>query len=162
VEVLSKEYGNNKLKGSDRMSDYVSELIRYTENIPEVPTKKNMVFSIWNEFCSKFKTWVDFDRRGSDISTKANIDESVVFYHKGIGVIIGSGVRIGKNCKIYQNVTIGSRGKHGFPVVGDFVVIGAYSCILGDITLGDWSVIGAGSLVLKDVPSATIVKGVWK
>lgn len=119
------------------------------------------LLSIWNELNSKFKTWIDFDRRGSDISTRATIHKTVKFHHKKMGVVIGSGVVIGKNCRIYQNVTLGERG-NGFPSIGENVVIFPYSCIIGKVYVGENAVIGAGSIVLKDVPAGEVIKGVWK
>ena len=55
-------------------------------------------------------------------------------------------------------VLIGGRGKHGFNVViGNNVLIGARSVILGNVKVNDYSVVAAGSVVLKDVPSFTVV-----
>jgi serine O-acetyltransferase len=122
---------------------------------------KNKLWSIWNEFCSKFKTWVDFDRRGSDISTHCHIPKSTIFRHKGIGVIIGSGVKLGENVQIYQHVTLGGRHKDEFPTIEDDVILFAYCCIIGDITIGKGAVIGAGSIILKDVPPGVVVRGIW-
>ncbi|UVD89405.1 MAG: DapH/DapD/GlmU-related protein [Staphylococcus haemolyticus] len=56
-----------------------------------------------------------------------------------------------KNCKILQNVTMGGRGKHGTPVIGDNVLIGAGATILGGVKIGDNAKIGAQALVMEDV-----------
>jgi serine acetyltransferase len=39
---------------------------------------------------------------------KAKIPQSTKFQHNAIGVVIGSGAKIGEYCKIWQNVTIGA------------------------------------------------------
>jgi len=44
------------------------------------------------------------------------------------------------------------------PTVGNRVLIGAESILIGDITIGDDVIIGAGSVVTKDVaPGQTVV-----
>lgn len=121
---------------------------------------KNILFSFWNETTGKIKKWVDFDKRSYDISPLCKIPESTQFIHKKIGVVIGSGVKLGENIKIYQNVTIGSRYKNDFPTIKDNVIIFAYSYILGNITIGKNSIIGAYSLVIKDIPKNSIIYGI--
>lgn len=74
------------------------------------------------------------------------------FPHGLYGIIISHNVTIGKNCTIFHNVTIGE-GKGGAPKIGDDVMIGTGSIIIGDITIGDRVKIGAGSVVTKSVPS---------
>ena len=79
-----------------------------------------------------------------------------------IGIVISKSAVIGKNCLIYQNVTIAKKNgltKERGVVIGDNVRIYANACIIGDITIGDNAIIGAGSVVLKDVPSNAIVAG---
>lgn len=74
-----------------------------------------------------------------------------------VGIVIHHNSRIGKRCKIYQNVTIGNGNG---PVIGDDCVIGAGACILGDITIGDRCRIGANAVVLESLPSDTTAVGV--
>lgn len=68
----------------------------------------------------------------------------------------------GKNVLLRQGVTVGkSDGKRkGFPIIGDNVVFGVNSIVLGGIKIGNNSVIGAGSVVIDDVPDNTLVAGV--
>lgn len=81
---------------------------------------------------------------------------SLPHYH---GVIIGWGVKIGKNCTIYQQVTLG-QNRDVFPTIGDDVIIYAGAKIIGGVHVGNGSVVGANSVVTKDVPDNTIVGGV--
>ena len=75
-----------------------------------------------------------------------------------IGVVILPRVKIGKNCTIFQNVTIGSwDGKT--PVIGDNVVIYGNSVVFGDITIGNNVIIGCGSVVNKSFPDNVVVAG---
>ena len=83
-----------------------------------------------------------------EIPYTANIDRSVKFAHKGLGVVIGHDTIIGENTKILQNVTIGGKsGVRANPIIGKNVLIGAGACILGGVTIGDNSSIGANSVV---------------
>lgn len=93
-----------------------------------------------------------------DIPSEVEIGENCRFGHNALGVVIGPNVVIGKNCRIGHNVTIGGRnGNPRVPIIGDNVLIGAGSIILGDITIGDNSKIGAGTVVVKNVPANTTV-----
>lgn len=96
-----------------------------------------------------------------EIPYTAQIDNSVVFAHKGLGVVIGHDTIIGENTKILQNVTIGGRnGIRANPVIGKNVLIGAGASILGDIKIGDNTKIGTNAVVLKDVPNNCTVVGI--
>ena len=74
-----------------------------------------------------------------------------------VGIVLHQTSVIGKDCRIYQNVTLGNANG---PKVGDRVVIGANAVVLGNITIGDDAKIGAGAVVVKDVPAGTTVIGV--
>ena len=86
----------------------------------------------------------------------SKIPASTEFSHP-VGIIISSKVKIGENCSIRQNVTLGLRDDNlkDYPQVGNDVLIGAGAIIMGDIKIGDRAIIGAGSVVLKDVPADT-------
>lgn len=78
-------------------------------------------------------------------------------------MVIGDGVKIGENCRIYSNIVLGSRerndGTWANPTIGNNVLIDAGAIILGDVTVGDNSMIAAGSVVLNSVPSNCMVAG---
>ena len=63
---------------------------------------------------------------------------------------------IGKNFRVGQNVTVGSRGAKE-PVIGNHVSVWANAVVLGDIHVGDNSQVGAGSIVVKSVPENSVV-----
>jgi len=82
-----------------------------------------------------------------------------------VGIVISKNVEIGRNCTVYQNVTIGT--KHGgskverlYPVIGNNVRIYAGSVVVGDVSIGDSSVVGANSVVTKDIPAGEIWAGI--
>jgi serine O-acetyltransferase len=72
------------------------------------------------------------------------------------GIVINVASRIGRNCDIYQQVTLGEI-KGGSPTIGDQVFIGPGAKILGPVTIGDHAIIGANSLVISDVPAGGLV-----
>lgn len=84
-----------------------------------------------------------------------------VFFPHPIGIVIGKFVTLGSNCKIYQNVTIGSKygAMDSYPTIGDNVTIFPNSCIIGNIKIGNNVIIGAGSVVVCDVADNSIVAG---
>jgi serine O-acetyltransferase len=107
---------------------------------------------------------------GIDIHPGADIGEYFFIDH-GTGVVIGETTTIGDWTRIYQNVTLGAlhfeeeededhmlaKGYKRHPDIGDHVVIGAGSNVLGAIEIGDNVSIGANSWVTDDVPDDTSV-----
>ena len=66
--------------------------------------------------------------------------------------------RIGINCHIFQNVTIGTNGNATGPIIGDNCFFGAGCVVLGDIKIGNNVKVGANAIVVKDVPdNCTVV-----
>jgi len=107
---------------------------------------------------------------GIDIHPGAEIGEYFFIDH-GTGVVIGETTTIGDWVRIYQDVTLGALhfeqeedDEHALkkdykrhPDIGNNVVIGAGSKILGAISIGDHVSIGANSWVTDDVPDHTRV-----
>ena len=107
---------------------------------------------------------------GIDIHPGAEIGEYFFIDH-GTGVVIGETTSVGDWARIYQDVTLGalhfeeaedeehmlSKGYKRHPDIGDHVVIGAGSKVLGAITIGDHVSIGANSWVTEDVSDHTSV-----
>jgi serine O-acetyltransferase len=78
----------------------------------------------------------------------------------GLGIVIHSNSKIGNNCQINQNVTIGRNfGDKDVPIIGDNVYVGAGSVIFGEITIGNNVIIGANSVINKSIPSNSTAVG---
>ncbi len=77
----------------------------------------------------------------------------------GFGVVLNGGAKIGKNCTMYQGVTVGNIDMKTFPVIGDDVFIGAGAKILGNVKVGNHVKIGAGAIVVDDVPDNCTIVG---
>lgn len=99
---------------------------------------------------------------GIEIHPGAKIGQRLFIDH-GTGVVIGETAEIGDDVLLYQGVTLGGtgneRGKR-HPTVGNRVVIGTGSAILGNIKLGDDVKVGAGSVVVHSVPDGCTVVGI--
>lgn len=48
-----------------------------------------------------------------DIGIGARIDSSCIFHHSGLGCVIHSDAVVGRNCRFFQHVTIGSAWRGG-------------------------------------------------
>ena len=81
-----------------------------------------------------------------------------LYIQHGFATII-SAKRIGENCRIYQQVTIGYKGEDS-PVLEDNVSVTCGAKVLGDVTMHKNSLAAAGAVVIKDVPENAIVGGV--
>ena len=93
---------------------------------------------------------------GCIVRPTTEIGSGTVFPHS-VGIVIHHMSKIGKNCRIYQNVTIG--GGRG-PIIGNNVFIGAGACVLGNVVIGDDCKIGANAVVLTDLPRGATAVGV--
>lgn len=76
------------------------------------------------------------------------------------GVVIHPQARIGPNCLLFQQVTLGTGPKPGTPRLGGHVDVGAGAKILGGVVIGDHAVIGANAVVVSDVPAWSVAVGV--
>ncbi|XP_058742844.1 serine acetyltransferase 3, mitochondrial-like isoform X2 [Vicia villosa] len=114
--------------------------------------RKVLAVIIQNRVCEVF---------GVDIHPGARFGSGLLFDH-ATGIVVGETAVIGNDVSILHSVTLGGTGKaHGdrHPKIGDGVLIGAGTCILGNIKVGEGAKIGAGSVVIKDVPPRTTVVG---
>lgn len=99
---------------------------------------------------------------GIEIHPGARIGKGLFIDH-GMAVVIGETAEIGKNCVMFHNVTLGGTGKHKgkrHPTIGDNVLIGTGSILLGPICVGGNVRIGANTFIINhDVPSDSTVVG---
>lgn len=108
------------------------------------------------------KYYAYLDNRNSWIAHNAKIISEQIFPHGISGIFISGGAKIGRNCVIFQQVTIGSNtlsdsSSRGAPTIGDNVYIGAGAKIIGKVTIGNNVRIGANAVVVTDVPDNSVV-----
>ncbi|MBM4276771.1 MAG: serine O-acetyltransferase [Deltaproteobacteria bacterium] len=99
---------------------------------------------------------------GIEIHPGATIGRRLFIDH-GMGVVIGETTEIGDDCLIYKGVVFGGttlEKKKRHPTLGNRVIVGSNSTILGSIMIGDGAKIGSGSVVVKAVPPGATVVGV--
>jgi serine O-acetyltransferase len=99
---------------------------------------------------------------GIEIHPGATIGRRLFIDH-GMGVVIGETTEIGEDCLIYKGVVLGGttlEKKKRHPTLGNRVIVGSNSTILGAIDIGDGARIGSGSVVVKPVPVGATVVGV--
>lgn len=97
-----------------------------------------------------------------EIHPGAVIGKRFVIDH-GVGIVIGETAVIGDDVLMYHGVTLGGKTldpvkRH--PTIGNNVIVGAGSKLIGNITIGDNCAIGANAVVTKDMPAGTVAVGV--
>lgn len=122
----------------------------------------NKLYKKNHKFLARYISQRSRKKTGIEIHPGATIGNNFFIDH-GMGVVIGETAVIGDNVLIYHGVTLGGTGneknKKRHPTVGNNVIIGADSIVLGDITIGNNSKIGAGSIVLNSVEDNVTVVG---
>lgn len=98
-----------------------------------------------------------------DIPVNTVIGGGLVLNHPN-GVVMHPAVKIGPNCMIFNQVTIGAGRADAdgriTPIIGGHVDIAAGARIVGAITIGDHAVIGLNAVVMQDVPAGGVAVGV--
>ena len=114
-------------------------------------------------FFSVYYKYKQVTKRNCQISLKADLGENVKFNHP-LGIVIGDGVIVKDNVRIWQHVTLGSHGKKGqelqYPVINSGVKIYTGATVIGGIEVGEGAMIGANSVVNVNVPAKAIAVGI--
>ena len=93
----------------------------------------------------------------SIIMKTAEVGPGLCIAGKG-GVILGA-KKIGRECTIFDNITIGKDILGNEPELGDFVTIGHDTVIYGGIKVGSGAIIKSSTVLTKSVPDNCIVQG---
>ncbi len=79
------------------------------------------------------------------------------------GKFVANGeAKIGENCKIFDNVTVGGTGRYdlqGAPTIGNRVVLCCGARVIGKVTIADDVVVAANAVVVTDVLESGITVG---
>ncbi len=95
-----------------------------------------------------------------DIPVEAEIGGGLVMPHPN-GIVVHAAAKIGPNCLLMQQVTLGSGGPNdGAPQLGGHVDVSAGAKLIGNVTVGDHALIGANAVVTHDVPAYAIMAGI--
>jgi serine O-acetyltransferase len=94
---------------------------------------------------------------GIELHPSSIVGRRLVIGHQS-GIVIRA--RIGNDCVVRQNVTIGGsslKRADEIPTLGNGVHIGCGVAIVGDVTIGDNARIGPNAVVMTDVPAGATV-----
>ena len=129
--------------------------LRDYQRLPTSPGAWAMLCKKWAVLRHRFWSAVS----GADIPLNTQIGGGLLLPHPN-GVVIHPDARIGPNCLIFQQVTLGTRGDGRAPVLQGHVDVGAGAKLLGGITVGAHAVVGANAVVLADVPPGAVAVGI--
>jgi serine O-acetyltransferase len=90
------------------------------------------------------------------IPARTRIGPGLCLHHPQ-NVIIPPDAVIGRDCALYQEVTLGRGPVPGVPRLGDRVTVWAGAKVLGGIRVGDGVEIGANAVLVRDVEAGSIV-----
>ncbi len=129
----------------------VGAWVRRNVRSPVVRLPLAIVLAVLRKLCSLVY--------GIEIDAAAEIGPGLYVAHRG-GIFIGP-ARIGRDCNVAHNVTIGMRsdGTAGLPTIGDRVWIGTGSVLFGPVTVGDGATIGPLTVVARSVPPRAMAMG---
>jgi serine O-acetyltransferase len=118
----------------------------------KLPFMKNFYLFLNRGFQHETNSYLPFETK---------IAGPIYFVHGIYGIFISGGAVIGKNCILFQQVTIGSNmliDSKGFgsPVIGDNCLIGAGAKIIGNVKIGNNCRIGANAVVTTDLPDNSV------
>lgn len=100
---------------------------------------------------------------GTNLGSGAHFSSAPHLPHGLNGIVVSQFAKIGKNCKIYHQVTVATKGLDGDFVsatIGDNCTLGAKCTILGGVKIGNNVKVGANAVVTHDVPDSCSVGGV--
>lgn len=150
-------FSNNKL-----IKNNFDKTVRYLlVTNPAFPTVYHMRIKQYNRILGKITSIIfpPLPKSICHLDVK-EIGAGFIIYHGNASVIFAE--KIGENCSIYQQVTLG-RGKvsngRSIPIIGNNVNIYAGAIVVGGITIGNNVSIGAGTVVTKDIPDNCTVVG---
>lgn len=98
----------------------------------------------------------------SSVAWNSKFDGIPCLPHGMKSIFVSGDAVIGKNCVIFQQVTIGSNSlpnskSVGAPTIGDNCYIGAGAKIIGRVRIGNNVRVGANAVVYRDVPDNSVV-----
>ena len=129
-------------------------LCRYARPRPWLRWTLYIPLRLWfNHMCMSLKVFMD---------PFAEIGPGLYLGHAFM-IVINWRVKIGRDCSIGHEVTLGSGGRggqKGNPELGDRVYIGPGAKIFGSLKIHDRAAIGANAVVTHDVPENAVAVGI--
>lgn len=141
----------------DKMSSNIKSAVLLLSLLPEF---RSVLYFRYNTHRFNPLKWIYRTQVGLFIGNDQKIGSGLVIQH-GFSTIINA-EKVGDNCQIWQNVTIGkahSGKSQPRPIIGNNVKICCHAVVLGGVTIGDNVTVGASCVVVKDVPPNCTVVG---
>lgn len=151
--ALGKEYKHPKLVHDEIWRFQI--LLRKTEYY--VNCKKSFIGKLHGKALQflyykkrlKYNTYIPLNVFGPGLSIA----------HLG-SIIVNGNAKVGKNCRIQDNVTIGAtNGQAEAPLIGDNVFIGSGARIIGKVNIANDIAVGANAVIVKDINDSGITVG---
>ena len=130
------------------------------EEVTNPDSKKSLIIRLWYFYRIKRSEAFQNASMGTRLGRGSQFAEPPNLPHQLNGIIISPYAKIGKNCTIYQQVTIAQVGENKSATIGDNVLIGAGAKIIGAVNIGNNVKIGANAVIVKDIPSDSTAVGV--
>lgn len=157
--MISADVADWEREGIKSFWSPARQLLKSIRDYQENSSKKGPLSKLNKKIAVlRYRFWTVIS--GADIPINCTIGGGLSIPHPN-GIVIHPQAKIGVNCLIHQQVTIGvSRRNNKAPIIKGHVDIGAGAKIIGDITIGEHALIGANAVVVKDVPAYAIVAGI--
>ena len=123
-------------------------------------SKKSKFVRYWYLYKIKKADAFNNASMGTDLGKGATFLSPPNLPHHLNGIIVSHYAKIGKNCTIFQQVTISQDENNLSALIGDNVMIGAGAKIIGNVKIGNNVKIGANAVVTKDIPDNSVAVGV--
>jgi serine acetyltransferase len=96
-----------------------------------------------------------------EICWKAEVGKGLRIIHPTLGIVIHGEAVVGGNCVLIGGNSLGGRKpiRRGQLILGNDVVLGIHSCVLGPVRIGNGVQIGAGAVVIHDQEDGAVVVG---
>ena len=130
------------------------------DDVTNSKSNKNKLLRLYYLFRIKKMDAFNNASTGTDLGKGAKFKTPPILYHGLNGIVISHFAEIGKECVIFQRVTIAEGDNHEAPIIGDNCRIGANAVLYGGIIIGNNVKIGANAVVTKDVPDNCTIVGV--
>ncbi len=123
----------------------------------------HFLYNIKLYFMARLISQISRHITGIEIHPGAKIGNNLFIDH-GMGIVIGETAIVGENCTIYHGVTLGGTGNEKnvkrHPTIGNNVIIGSGSKVLGPVVINDNVKVGANTVVLEDIPFGKTIVGI--
>lgn len=128
----------------------------------------------WQVFCASHRlaplawllSWLNLTLYSNAIDSRARIAGGLIIIHAN-AVFIGAGVKIGRNCLLFHQNSIGfspfcngPEQEAQAPELGNDVIVGAGASIYGPVRIGSGSKIAVNAAVDADCPDNSVLFGV--